>query len=292
MKKYFKLALAIIGLSLFLVGCAQSTETTDTSLLTIKDSGKMTVLEDLSYDWKDINIEGGTVSKNFKLKNISDQELILKGAQTSCMCTEATYLLPDGTQSPAFGMHENTQWAYSIKPNEEFEMEVVFDPMAHGKDAVGPITRSVYLFTSSEDNGNYAKMDQQMGKMVTELKLEGNVLSKDDFEKLEASTGAETTTYSNISPEEFDGMLNNKDFFLVDVHIPEQEHIQNTDAFIAYNEIDAHLEELPKDLDTKVVVYCRSGSMSQEASQKLIDLGYKNVFNLTGGKNAYEEYKK
>jgi rhodanese-related sulfurtransferase len=53
-------------------------------------------------------------------------------------------------------------------------------------------------------------------------------------------------------------MLDKKDFFLVDTHIPEQEHIEQTDAFIPYNEIENYLEKLPKDKDSKIVLYCRS----------------------------------
>ena len=87
-------------------------------------------------------------------------------------------------------------------------------------------------------------------------------------------------------------MLENKDFFLLDVHTPEQEHIENTDAFIPYNEIDQFLTQLPQDKSEKIVVYCRSGSMSIEASEKLIELGYKNVYNLEGGRDSYVEYLK
>ncbi|MCR4335152.1 MAG: rhodanese-like domain-containing protein [archaeon] len=106
-----------------------------------------------------------------------------------------------------------------------------------------------------------------------------------------ANTNSEQTTnnesekieFSNISAQELNQKLENKDFFLLDVHIPEQEHIQGTDAFIPYNELGANLPKLPQDKSTPIVVYCRSGTMSPEASQKLIDLGYINVMNLEGG---------
>ena len=99
-----------------------------------------------------------------------------------------------------------------------------------------------------------------------------------------------TIAYSSISAQELEQKLENKDFFLLDVHIPEQEHIQGTDAFIPYNEIGANLSKLPVDRNTPIVVYCRSGSMSLEASQKLVDLGYTNVMNLEGGVNAYNAF--
>ena len=36
------------------------------------------------------------------------------------------------------------------------------------------------------------------------------------------------------------------------------------------------------DLDTVVLVYCRSGNRSKTASQALVDLGYTNVYEFGG----------
>lgn len=296
-KNFFLLLLAVT--SLIVVACA-SGNNGDLSLRNVSDSGKIMPTQDLSYDWKEIDIEGGTVDRQFAFKNDSNDDLILKGAVTSCMCTTATFELPNGEYSPAFGMHENKQWAYAVKPNEEFKVNVVFDPMAHGPEATGPIQRSIYLVTSSSPNGEYAKSDPQSGEVITELTLQGDVLKTEAFQQLQQkNTQAQSNepaeaalSYQNISVEEFNEMLANKDFFLLDVHIPEQEHIENTDAFIPYDKIDQYLDQLPKDKSQKIIAYCRSGSMSIEASQKLIELGYENVYNLEGGKNAYIDYLK
>ena len=40
-------------------------------------------------------------------------------------------------------------------------------------------------------------------------------------------------------------------------------------------------EELP-DLDQIILVYCRSGNRSKEAAQKLVELGYTNVYEFGG----------
>ena len=45
--------------------------------------------------------------------------------------------------------------------------------------------------------------------------------------------------------------------------------------------IDTQPKELP-DLDQIILVYCRSGRRSKEASQKLFDMGYTNVFEFGG----------
>lgn len=93
----------------------------------------------------------------------------------------------------------------------------------------------------------------------------------------------------HIGPGDLSAMLENKDFSLVDVHIPEQAHIPSTDSFIPFNEIQDYLSRLPQDKNEKIVLYCRSGSMSRIASEELIELGYAEVYNLVGGLNGWQQ---
>ena len=97
------------------------------------------------------------------------------------------------------------------------------------------------------------------------------------------------TTYQNITSEDLKQIMQSKDFTLIDVHIPQQFHIVGTDKFIPYNTIDQRLTDLPSDKNAKIILYCRSGSMSKIAAQTLADLGYNNVYDLQGGLNAWKE---
>ncbi len=164
MKNYFKIIPLAILVGLVLVGCS------DTGAQNVSDSGRITAVSEIQYDWGDINIRGGKVPHTFQLKNDGTEPLYLKSAQTSCMCTEARYRLADDSISPRYGMHNNpTSWSAEILPGGEFSVEVFFDPMAHGPDATGPIQRSIHLVTSAKNTP------------VLELKTLGNVLSKDDY---------------------------------------------------------------------------------------------------------------
>ncbi|HZW02669.1 MAG TPA: rhodanese-like domain-containing protein [Anaerolineaceae bacterium] len=106
-----------------------------------------------------------------------------------------------------------------------------------------------------------------------------------------AGCGGENTDteggYRNISVDDLDAMLADKDFVLVNTHIPFEGDIPGTDLSIPYNEIGQRLDELPAK-DAAIVLYCRSGNMSTTAAERLVELGYTNLYELDGGFDAWE----
>jgi rhodanese-related sulfurtransferase len=96
-------------------------------------------------------------------------------------------------------------------------------------------------------------------------------------------------SYTDVSAAGLSAMLANKDFPLINVHIPYEGEIEGTDQFIAYDEIEQNLDKLPAEKDARIVLYCRSDNMSNTAARALVTLGYTDIWNLDGGMIAWEQ---
>ena len=98
----------------------------------------------------------------------------------------------------------------------------------------------------------------------------------------------ESVDYVTIDPAALKKSLAQKDFLLINVHIPYEGEIEKTDLFIPYQKIREHLDKFPGDRNTKIVLYCRSDRMSIIAAHALSDHGYTRIFILKGGMIAWK----
>lgn len=94
----------------------------------------------------------------------------------------------------------------------------------------------------------------------------------------------EETAYHKISAAEAKEMMDQSEVIIVDVrtlqeyqegHVPGAVNIPNEEI------LDTE-PELLNDKDATLLVYCRSGRRSKDASDKLVKMGYKNVYDFGG----------
>ena len=92
-------------------------------------------------------------------------------------------------------------------------------------------------------------------------------------------------SYKQISMDEAVTMMAEEtDYIILDVRTPEEfaeKHIPN--AINVPNETIGKddIPELPRK-DQMILVYCRSGNRSKQASEKLVKLGYTNIYEFGG----------
>ena len=107
--------------------------------------------EETSFDFGTVSMAKGKVSHMFKLKNNSGDSAMVSKVYTSCMCTNATLIHGDKKMGP-FGMPGHgfvPKVNDVVNSGEEADVEVVFDPAAHGPAGVGRIDRVVFVETES-----------------------------------------------------------------------------------------------------------------------------------------------
>ena len=96
-------------------------------------------------------------------------------------------------------------------------------------------------------------------------------------------------TYRTLTMEGFADILANGkgQYKVINVHTPYEGEIEGTDAKIPYNDVDALTAALP-DKNAPIILYCRSGRMSELASRALLAKGYTQVWDVPGGMIAWE----
>lgn len=122
------------------------------------------------------------------------------------------------------------------------------------------------------------------------LALAGYVLATRGASRIDtARTGPAATVWTDVTPAQVNDMLKRGGYFLVNVHVPYAGELPGTDAFVPFDAVRDNLSRLPPDPSTPIIVYCRSGRMSTAAAQSLASLGYRNVYNLQGGFEAWRQ---
>jgi len=133
-------ALLLSGLIIWGVYANSGEKTEPTEVTTVASA--ITLSED-RYDFGDIDIFGGKVETTYTLQNTGTEDVTIIDATTSCMCTEGKI------GDLIFGMHGQSGDEVMIPAGESKELTAIFDPLAHGPEGTGPITRDLILSTNS-----------------------------------------------------------------------------------------------------------------------------------------------
>ena len=105
------------------------------------------------------------------------------------------------------------------------------------------------------------------------------------FTGCSGTSNSQTNTYRQITMDEAIVMMEEEsNYIILDVRTPEEfseKHIPG--AINIPNETIGTVEvpELP-DKDQLILIYCRSGNRSKQASEKLVRLGYTNIVEFGG----------
>lgn len=98
-----------------------------------------------------VSVRAGKVNTTLVVENPGKKDLIIKGLETSCMCTSAV-LVVDGVVSPIFGMSGHgtnpKDWSARISPGGEAQLMIYYDPTVH-KDFRGPVTRKITVSSNA-----------------------------------------------------------------------------------------------------------------------------------------------
>lgn len=121
------------------------------------------------------------------------------------------------------------------------------------------------------------------------LGFPGQAFADDAANSENPSAAVQAASFATLDSAQLFKMLENKDFILVNVHIPYEGEIQETDSHIAFDKIADNLNKLPSDRNAEIVLYCQSGRMSEIAAAELGSLGYHHVSHLSGGMLAWKE---
>jgi rhodanese-related sulfurtransferase len=98
--------------------------------------------------------------------------------------------------------------------------------------------------------------------------------------------GQNSKKYQTISPKVFaTKMLDNETVQLIDARSPEEFELQHLNNAKNIDWNGENFEEKIKKLDknTPVFVYCLSGGRSKKSANKLIEMGFVEVYELEGG---------
>lgn len=149
--KIIIIAIVILAIGLLMWGKTWPSRREESSAHTTGSTPVNVAEQTPAYDFGSVSMARGNVEHDFVITNTADADLTITKAETSCMCTNAVLILPNGEELGPFGMsgHGFTPSInVVVRPGETLTVRAVFDPTAHGPAGIGKIERVVALATT------------------------------------------------------------------------------------------------------------------------------------------------
>ena len=127
--------------------------------------------------------------------------------------------------------------------------------------------------------------EEVQGKLEVQAKFVEALARGDDIDHLMVREGR---LYQNIDGAELQRRVEGDGAYVIDVRTPQEwktGHISGA-AHIPVDEIESRMNEVKRD-GTPIHLVCAGGGRSSSAAEQLANRGYRNVFNVTGGMQAY-----
>ena len=96
---------------------------------------------------------------------------------------------------------------------------------------------------------------------------------------------SEESTYRQVNTEEADSMMEEESgYIILDVRTAQEYSEKHIPGAINIPNETIGTEDIPElpDKEQLILVYCRSGNRSKQASEKLVKLGYTNIVEFGG----------
>ena len=274
--------------------------TSDDNTLTVIDTTTQQVVETFPVGQKPRGvIVGGQDGEIAYVTNKGDDTLTIIDVAGSQIV--GTYPVGDGPH--ALRMHPNGQYIYITLSKEDAVVMVdaqtgeVVNKIAVGKlpEQIDLSSNGQWLFASNNGDNTLSIIDLETNEVIHTIKVGQGAYG---VQAILTSETAPVTTIPNYPKNEggfaditvsqlSDLMSANHEVTLINVHIPYAGDIPNTDLSIPFNEIASYTNQLPNK-EAPLVIYCRSGNMSTQAAQALVNLGYTNVMEVDGGMRDWE----
>lgn len=132
---------AILGVVGIIWGTQNSSESSQAATKQSSTASLVATID--QYDFGTIDINGGNVNTEFPVTNTGEEPIVIVDGTTSCACTSAEI------DAVVFDMHNGMKQKVTIQPGETKMLTTTYDPLFHGPNSIGKITREVILKTNS-----------------------------------------------------------------------------------------------------------------------------------------------